>query len=199
MRVLIGLAHLGFIQIVVYGSIFMGVFYFGFFDDGQVIKDKTEQIRAQIVQTEKSIRGQKLELQNIRELEKQIESKEDAVRYFLSYIPQEITTIDLFNYLNREAKSTGVNIEDKKDGKFIEVESVYEGLRMSIKLSGSFVQMLLFLSNLTGQKQILIVDKVSIHIFGENSVTADIQVLAFRYKHRKDKEQDKEEKKKKDV
>lgn len=196
------IARLGFIEIAFCGAIGAGLFYF-FQYQGNIeasIK-KLDNKQVEQVKVEKTLKKKELELDGVYSFRKQVGLKEKAILYFLEFISNDITSIDLFTFLNEEAKSTGVNVEDKKDGELLELDG-YQGLRMDIKVSGSFSQILLFLANLTGQKQIIVVDAINLNLKEVGVVVADIRLLSFKYKKpepKKEKEQQQKKGKNKNV
>ena len=193
MRVVQDIANLGILQILVFGVMLTGIFYFTLFNDGKHLIKETDKIKTGITSTEAKIKEKEKELETTKDFVKQVEQGEEAVRYFLSYIPKDITTIDLFSFLNKEAKATGVNIEDKSDRDVLEVD-VYEGLQAEIKITGSFSQTLLFLSNLTGQQQVIIVDEVNMSLKDSGTVSTGVKLMAFRYNEEKQKRLQEEKK-----
>lgn len=176
------------------GSFFMGMYYFTFYDDGFYLKKKTAEFHTQVQNTDKKIQKQKDEITSLLNYKKAIEREARAIQYFLSYIPNEYTAIDVFQFLTQEAKNAGINIEDKadqgvKDGEF------YDALKVHVRVEGSFSQVLLFLSRLTAQKKILVVNDINLSLSsGEDDqwITASMTVYAYRYKESEEEDGEKE-------
>ena len=188
------IALMGAVQIITLGSFFMGMYYFTFYDDGSFLKKKTAEVHTQIQNTDQKIQKQKNEITRLLNYKTAIEREARAIQYFLSYIPNEYTAIDIFHFLTQEAKNAGINIEDKadqgvKDGEF------YDALKVHVRVAGSFSQVLLFLSRLTAQKKILVVNDINLSISsGEDDqwITASMTVYAYRYKENEKKDEKKE-------
>ena len=183
MRFLYDIANMGFIHIVVFGSFFMGIYYFSFFDNGKKEEAAIEQLRQEINQTEEGIKKKKVALKDILEFKSIIEKEKETVDHFLSYIPNEQTAVDVFQFLTSEAKSTGVNINDKKD-EGVETLDIYDALKVNLTVSGAFSQVLLFLSRLTAQKRILVVKQINMNIPSSTNqwIEASMTIYAYRYK-----------------
>ncbi|MGI9548437.1 MAG: type 4a pilus biogenesis protein PilO [Bdellovibrionales bacterium] len=206
MKFIVNIANFDFVQIIVFGCLLMGVYWMLIFNDGSELNKQISDTENQVQQLEASVIKKQKEIKSLEDFKKEVSLKEKTVSYFLNYIPNELSSIDIFALLNKEAKVTGVNIEDKQDQASLTQEA-YEILRIKLKVSGSFPQVVLFLSQLTKQKRILIVDNVSMRVAQDKRlIFADLDVFAFRYMAEKEKEieeankqKDKESKDKKDA
>ena len=182
MKLLNDISNLNLIQIVVFGSILTGVFYFSFYNNGTAIEKQLEETRLQLQNSEKSLKEKKEELDRLVQFEKDLETDEKSIGGFLDYIPKEMTTVEMFRFITQEAKISGVNIEDKQDHGSKEEEMVYS-MKASLKVSGTFPQVVFFLSRLTAQKRILLVDQIRLENQRDNQIVmASMDVYAFRYK-----------------
>ncbi len=191
MRLLLDIANFGLIQIIVFGCLSMGGYYFFAFDDGNSLKESLSNMENQISQVEISIKKKEKEFLDLEIFKKEILLKEKSVNYFLNYIPNQLSSIDVFSLLNSEAKVAGINIEDKQDQPSLQKDS-YEVLQIKLRVSGAFPQLVLFLSRLTDQKRILVVDNISMNISNDKKlIMADLNILAFRYNEQEQKKEDK--------
>ena len=131
---------------------------------------------------EKSLKEKQEELNRLVQFEKDLAIDEKAIGVFLDYIPEKMTTVEMFRFITQEAKISGVNIEDKKDHGTEEKEMVHS-LKASLRVSGSFPQIVFFLSKLTAQKRILLVDQIKVeNESNSQTVMASMDIYAFRYK-----------------
>ena len=190
------IALMGVMQIVVLGSFLLGIYYFTFYNDGSYLKKKTAEIQTQIKTADQKILKQKEEVARLINFQKSLEREARAIQYFLSYIPNEYTAIDVFHFLTREAKNAGINIEDKSD-QGVEDGELYDALKVNVRVAGSFSQVMLFLSRLTAQKKILVVKNINFSLISgegdQKRVTANMTVYAYRYKEQQKPAEEKKE------
>ncbi|MCY4512706.1 MAG: type 4a pilus biogenesis protein PilO [Bdellovibrionales bacterium] len=189
------IALMGAVQIITLGGFFTGVYYFTFYNDGSLVKKQTAEVHTQIKAVDQKISKQKDEITRLVNYKKAVEKEARAIQYFLSYIPNEYTAIDVFHFLTREAKNAGINIEDKADQGMQDGE-FYNALKVHVRVAGSFSQVLLFLSRLTAQKKILVVNDINLSISsGEDDqwISASMTVYAYRYREEEEKEDEKKE------
>lgn len=184
MKIFFDIARFKFIQILVFGAVFLGVYYFTLYDDGSFLNTQIEGVQNQINQSEGKVKEKEEELRNVREFEKEILAEEDVIKHFLNFIPESLTYTDLSALLIKSAKITGVNIELKRDEETnVNTESSeYETLKIELTINGSFSQIMFFLSKLTSQRRILILKKINMQIHENRSIKANLSVLAYRYK-----------------
>lgn len=188
------IATMGFIQINILGSFLTGVYYFTLYNDGSQLKKETTEIQTRIQAVDLKIKKQREEVTRLENYKKAIDREARAIQYFLSYIPNEYTAIDVFHFLTNEAKNAGINIEDKAD-QGIQDGEFYDALKVQVRVAGSFSQVLLFLSRLTAQKKILVVNNIQLSLLGgedDHWISANMTVYAYRYKGEEQTDEEKE-------
>jgi len=175
--------HLGFSQIIVFGGFFTGVYYFVSYDDGTSKKQAIEQSQTEMSKTSNTLKQKQIDLENLKEFEKKINNEKEVIKRFLDYIPNSLTYQDFSALLNSEARSSGVNIVEKKDRPIQKKDkSEYDILKIQFKVSGAFTQILVFLSRLTAQKRMLIVNDMEMKSSRDSQIIeAQISISAYRY------------------
>ena len=192
MRILSDIANFQLTQIIVFGSLFLGAYYFSWYNDGSTLKKSIDDIQTNTQQVELQVNKKQGELENIKSFEKEVLAQEEDVKYFLNFIPSSLTFTDISTLLLREAKSSGVNVGLKKDEKVDkEEDSEYQTLSVQLAINGSFSQILLFLSKLTQQRRMLIVENIDM-IMNRQTQLIDAKLLVSAYRHDK-KSKEKEE------
>ncbi len=191
MRFLSDLAHFTVVQILVFGSFLLGVYYFVWYDDGSSLRSSIADVQTNIEQTSEKINTKKEELENVKSFEREILNEEDVVKQFLNFIPSSLTFTEVSSLLINEATSSGINIEVKKDQKVEEKEdSDYHTLTVRLTVSGAFAQILLFLSKLTSQKRMFVVRSIDMRIDGDTGLReADLLIDTYRYEKRSRQEE----------
>ena len=163
----------------------MGVYYFSWYNNGSTLKKSIDDIQMNTQQVEFQISKKQEELENIKTFEKEVLAQEEDVKYFLNFIPSSLTFTDISTLLLSEAKSSGVNVGLKKDEKVDkEKDSEYQTLSVQLAVNGSFSQILLFLSKLTQQRRILIVENIDM-IINRQTQLIEAKLLVSAYRHDK--------------
>ena len=192
------LAHFQVAQIIVLGGFGLGVFYFTAYDDGTNLREVIADAQNQVKQTEKEVSKVRAEIDNVKLFELEVSNNKKVIKYFLNYIPASLTFTELSSLVNRQALSSGVNIESKEDNKEFNDETdqkEYDTLNLKLRVSGSFSQIMFFLSKLTEQKRLLVVNKIDLNLLSESKqIMSDINLLAYRYKGSIEKPEEQEQK-----
>ena len=182
------LAHFQIAQIIVFGGFVLGVFYFTVYDDGSILRQSIVDVQNQIKKSEGEVAKVKAEIESVKLFEREVENHKKVIKFFLNYIPANLTFTEISSLVNKQALSSGVNIESKEDSEQIEDQDEYDILNMKLKVSGSFSQIMFFLSKLTSQERLLVVNKIDLNISPESKqIMSNINLLAYRYKKDIDK------------
>ena len=194
MNFLNDISNLTLTQILVFGSVLAGGFYFTFYNKGDGLKGQIENEHIEFQKAEAALKQQKNELVKLKQFEADLKKDERSVNVFLDYISEQMTSIEMSHFIEREAGVAGVNVTQKqhmresRDG-----DKDFYTLKAKLKIVGSFQQIVFFLSKLTAQKRILSVTSININSNpADQYVTADMSVSAFRYKP-PEKKKDEEE------
>lgn len=193
MRIIFDIARFRFIQILVFGSFLVGLFYFTIYDDGSELRKAIAEVKTKIQQTEAQVAKQQKELDELKIFEQEILNEQEAVKYFLNFIPNSLTFTEVSTLLISEAKSAGVNIEVKQDKQTTQKkDSEYHTLGVQLTVNGAFAQILLFLSRLTDQKRILVVNNIDMRVNQQSQlIGANLNISAYRYEELNKKSEDK--------
>ena len=176
------ISNLTLTQILVFGSVLAGGFYFTVYNKGDSLKSQIESEQTAFQKAEKILAEKKDELVQLKQFEADLKKDERSINIFLDYISEQMTSIEMFRFITQEAKIAGVNIEDKRDHGAV-TKKTLDILKASLKISGSFQQIVYFLSKLTDQKRILSVTKINVNASERDQhVTADMDISAYRYK-----------------
>lgn len=190
MKLVFDLANFHLVQIIVFGCLFIGVYFFTLYDNGDSIKTATSGVRTNITQVEGQILNKQKEIENVKIFKREFLKDEKEIKYLLNFIPPSLTFTDVTTLLINEAKSAGINIGLKRDSKSDkEEDSEYRTLNIQLTVNGSFSQILLFLSKLTAQKRILIVNKINIKADrASRLVEAQLDISTYRYEKKEESE-----------
>jgi Tfp pilus assembly protein PilO len=156
-------------QALIAGLVLAGLYFFMFYDDGSILETNIASIRSDIQ------KGQ-TEMEDVRK------AIEDAERYqktkaalgvemdnILLAIPIKLNSTDLMKTMSNEAKSVGAEIISLSAPQSFRAEpgdanTVYEPILISVELSGTYNQLMLFLSNLTRLNKIITSTKLQLSL-----------------------------------
>jgi len=184
------LARISIGRAVIIGMVVAAFYYFLVYDDGMIQQAGVNEGRAKI----QTLQGQLVEYQ--RKLDSAAVYKKTAaevgstISKLLSLIPEKFGMSDLMKIVSNEAKVAGSSLVriDPQTTRISPVAAEFEELSLTIELQGSFLQHMVFLSNLTKINQILIIRKFNLtHTRdgkGDESptVTLSADIVAFRYR-----------------
>jgi Tfp pilus assembly protein PilO len=174
------------------GLILCAIYYVIMFDNGRNQEAAIAASQAQLTELQHQISDSQAKLDRAAVYKTSVAQLGTTIQKLLSVIPEKFSTPDLQKILSNEAKVAGSSLASITPGKTAEFAYAkeFEELNVSIDLSGSFMQHMVFLSNLTKIPQILIVRKFDLGVaqggprMAEDAVnvhmTADI--VAYRYK-----------------
>ena len=185
MGFLMSLAHFQLVQIIVLGGFALGVFYFTAYDDGAGWRQEIVDVQEQVKKAEGEVVKVRAEIEEVKLFNQEVANHKKVIKFFLNYIPASLTFTEISSLVNKQALSSGVNIESKEDNQYTgqKKNTEYDILNLKLKVSGSFSQIMFFLSKLTAQKRLLVVNKIGLNISSEsNQILSDINLLAYRYK-----------------
>ncbi|MDE0092423.1 MAG: type 4a pilus biogenesis protein PilO [Oligoflexia bacterium] len=185
MGFLTGLAHFQLAQVIVLGGFALGLFYFIGYNDGTVLRQTIVDIKNQVTQVEGETVKFQREIDEVKLFEQEVANNRKIIKFFLNYIPVSLTFTEISYLVNTQAQSSGVNIESKEDNQLgdDQEDSEYDILNIKLKVSGSFSQIMFFLSKLTDQERLLVVNRINLNISPESKqIMSDINLLAYRYK-----------------
>ena len=184
MRFLIDIAQFQIVQVLVFGSLFLGVYYFTLYDDGSSKRRDIENIKKNIVQAKVELKKKTEELNDMKKFEKELLREEDLIKAFINFIPSSLTFTELSTLLINEARKAGVNVESKQDKgeESDKKEKEYNALKIELNINGAFSNIMRFLSRLTDQKRMFIVKNINMRIDQQETVVkAKLEVFAYRY------------------
>ena len=184
------LLSLNIIGIVFVSGILSAIYFFTNYDSGELWKTKTKEAQQKIIATEKKITQQKEELQKTVEFDNSVKVMGKELDYFLTYIPESLTTLHIFEDLTSVSKMSGVEIVSMSNSKQSgSTAKFYQSMAVNLSLKGTFSNFLIFLSQLTHLKKFITVQSVSLSPANDRKnqavstpiILAKINLVGFRY------------------
>ena len=185
-----GMFYMSTAQVIVIGIFLTGIYYFFLYNNGDKLKQEIQNVNTQIQTAESNITKSEKEYKDLQLFKEEIEQQEEFVKAFIDFIPSSLTFTDISVLVIKQARLAGININSKKDIQFQRFKDTdYEFLNMKLEITGSFSQLMFFLSKLTEEKRVLIVDEIDISTTDNKMVKSQINLIAFRYKKKEEKKE----------
>lgn len=175
---------------LIVGLVISAFYYFLVFDNGLQRRTTIAAAQTNIAELQKQIADSQAKLDRATVYKKTAAEVGSTIHRLLSVIPEHFSTPDLMKIVSNEAKVAGSSLSGITPGdpKVSPVAKEFEELSVGIDLTGSFLQHMTFLSNITKINQILIVRKFDLQstatASGEDaaSVHMTAEIVAFRYR-----------------
>jgi Tfp pilus assembly protein PilO len=176
---------------ILLGMSLAAIYYFLWFDPGTVQKNAIAAAQQQIEDIQNQIKDNQAKLDRAAIYKKTAAEIGTTINRLLGVIPERFGISDLMKIISNEAKVAGSSLVNITPGNAPEVSQVakeFEELSVKLELSGSFLQHMIFLSNLTKINQILIVRKLDLNLTkeakGEDLPTVQMlaDIIAYRYR-----------------
>lgn len=175
---------------MIIGMVLGAFYYFAIFDAGMAQTGQIAANQGKINQLQGEIQENQRKLDRAAVYKKTAAEVGGTIKKLLSLIPEGSGISDLMRIVSNEAKVAGSSLSTINPGitKVSPVASEFEELSVDIELNGSFLQHMVFLSNLTKGNQILIVRKFDfLHTKdgrADESPTVKMtaEIVSFRYR-----------------
>lgn len=194
------LASLSIQKAAIVGIAVAGFYYFALYNDGSGLEKRIKTARAKEAQIQAEltdVENRRKEALRIKAALSEIGKKLDDL---VKFLPSTLRSSDFMKMLSDEAQAAGVNIlsiDDLSSTNQFDNQSVEQDgseyfvkIPVRVKLEGTYVGLLSFLSNLTKIDKIILLNDIEIsksNVVGKVDPTADVmlmmegKVVAFRY------------------
>lgn len=161
------LSQLSPLRALMFGFGLAGVYYFLFFDASSLMLQNMANTTENINKIKQELTSTKQKIERAQIFEKASSQLGQTLHSVLSYVPEKTNHSDLMKIVSNEVKTSGARLLTMRGLEEPTPTTFYQAIVVEVELQGSFVQHMLFLSNLTRVDQILTVDKLSIESKGE--------------------------------
>ena len=172
-------------------GLILGAFYYMvMYDSGVKQKESLVSNRAQLEELQKQVQENQAKLDRAAVYKKTASEIGTTIHKLLSVIPENFSSVDLKKILSNEAKVAGTSLASLTEGipNISSISKEFEELSVTVDMTGSFLQHMVFFSNLTKINQILIVRKIEFTQTGSAraedaaSIKLNAEVIAYRYR-----------------
>lgn len=187
-KYILQLGELTWSKVIVGGLIVAGLYWAFYYDDGTALDATIKTLNTKYSESERQLRETKEAMADAEKFEKAVRQNEIQFEKVLEYLPQEINANELTRLVNQQAQLSGTRVVSTKAVDQIERKDFYEMTRLEFGLSGSFSQVVLFLSSLSKIQRLLTLDKLKIKVAQASSddhATVDLTGILVGYRYLK--------------
>lgn len=175
---------------MIIGMLLCAFYYFIVYDAGLTQQAGITQGQAKVKELQAKLVDYQQKLDSAAVFKKTAAEVGSTISRLLTLIPEDFGMSDLMRIVSNEAKVAGsslARIEPKGTGLSM-VANEFEELTVNVELQGSFLQHMVFLSNLTKITQILIIRKYELSHIKEGkgdespTVALNAEIVAYRYR-----------------
>lgn len=175
---------------ILLGFFLAAFYYFMVFDSGTVQQGQIQANQAKIAELQSLIQENQKKLDRAAVYKKTAAEVGSTINKLLSLVPEKFGMSDLMRIVSNEAKVAGLSLEkiEPKTTKISPVAPEFEELTVNVNVGGSFLQHMVFLSNLTKIQQILIANNLEfVHVRdgkGDEAPAVGLkgEIVAYRYR-----------------
>ena len=167
MNIVRALGNLTPMRALMFGLGLTGIYYFFMFDGGSIISASIVKHTEDIGKIKLELASAKQKLERAQIFEKTSKQLGQTLHSVISYVPENTNHSDLMRIISNEVKTSGARLVKMRGIEEPISTTFYQTVSVEVELQGSFVQHMLFLSNLTRVDQILTVDKLMMESRGE--------------------------------
>jgi type IV pilus assembly protein PilO len=138
------LAYYSMIQVIGFGLIAAGAYYFIGYDDGAAIQAQIVSVSSQIEQEEVKKKDTEATLKEEASMKESVGELSQQFQEISRRLPSVLSSIDINRSIDTFAKSAGVNVKSKKPGSVAQKEIVDE-VPVDVTLEGSYAELAQFI------------------------------------------------------
>ena len=163
-----------------------GVFYFTSFDDGSSFDNEMTLLRGQVAEKQKAADLTRKSIENGKKFEEQVTLVSKTYGSALEFLPTELDVEDVRKQIIQQARTAGTSLVQVNAKPERLQKEKYEELVYDFQARGGFVQLTVFLSNISKIHKLINVKKMEMTIDNEESENGPTLQLtgklsAFRY------------------
>jgi Tfp pilus assembly protein PilO len=185
-KYIVKLSELPWLQVLMFSFVAAALYYFGLFDDGTSMRNRLQQTTTQLADSKKKLDETKKAMADAARFESEVKATTEQFSKLIEYMPENMSQSDLMSMVAKQAAAAGAKVTRIEPVSAVQNQTkaeVYDPVRVNITLSGTFTQILSFLSNLSQVPRLLTFDKLNLATPGDSaSPTADLSetpVLSF--------------------
>jgi len=167
-----------------------GIYYFLVFDKGEMQSNAIASANAKIQELQRKIAEDQKKVDRAMVYKRTAAEVGSTITRLLTLIPEKFSMPDLMRIVSNEAKIAGSSllVVAPKGTLVSPIAREFEELTVELELQGTFLQHMIFLSNLTKINQILILRKINVSNMGQSkgddvpTLKLNAEIVAYRYR-----------------
>lgn len=170
-------------------------YWFALYDDGVAKENLITSLDSEIVVKEKEITSINQALEDAARFQEKMNSLGAEMEKVQLAMPEKLTGLELMKIISNEAKGVGAEInqinapDGNRQGIPNSEQVFYENIPIEIDITGTYNQVMLFMSNLTRLNKIITTHRMSLQLVAGSAVSAltsprvnmKASLLAYRY------------------
>ncbi len=149
-------------------------YYFTMYNDGTVYLNQIQNSNSQLAQKQKELADMRKTIEDSRQINQLKEELEESMSSVVNAAPEDFNELELMKVLSTEAKVVGASINELKAGnnrrrfqtragQQAQVDT-FEPINVDVKLTGTYNQLMLFLSNISKTGRLITAEKMSLKL-----------------------------------
>lgn len=186
-------ARLTLLRAFVMSFFLMGLYYVLMYDNGDAQRAMIERTHSDVQRVQAELTEVNKSLERAKSFQTASQGLGNSIQKLLSFIPENFRMGQLMKMISSEARISGLDLKNMQPVVVVQGTNnagrslaEFEEIGVQLELTGSFSQILSFMSSLTEKKQIFLFEKIKIfRTMGaqgdEEMVTLTAEVHAYSY------------------
>jgi len=178
------LKNLTISQALMIGIGLAALYYFAVYNDGSALETQISTTRQQIVTNQAEVETLNKAIMDAERFQQSKAALGAEMDKVLQAIPNSLTALELMRIMSNEAKSIGVEIRQINSPQGFRAQSdsklFYEPVPIDIEISGTYNQIMLFLSNLTRLNKIITAKSLQLNVAQMRTTGSGIPTLSLK-------------------
>jgi Tfp pilus assembly protein PilO len=170
---------------VALGTFLMGALgYFGLYDDGTAATASLQAAQGQVKEAQALLKKTEIAVADAERFQQKIKVTSAQFKALTEFMPADAGIADIIEIAQREASAAGVRVIRIEPKDKTERILFYETRQIELQLSGTFAQLVLFLSNISKVPRLLTFEKMSLTGSGQTSESPNLDFVASMVTYR---------------
>lgn len=188
-KYLIQLGEMQWGKVFLASLVLAALYHFGVPGEEEILRTQISQLEADLAAKRQVLQDTKDAMASAEKFEKAVRDSEAKFQGVLKYLPTESSNIGLTSLLNERARSSETRLLELKPTNSIDRKDFYETVKLNLKLSGTFEQLMRFMSGLTRAERLLTFENLKISAVEAQTVQPGVPpvvemeatLVAYRY------------------
>jgi Tfp pilus assembly protein PilO len=149
-------------KVVIAGLLLAGLYYAAPFDDGTSLRERFENARGRLADSERQLANTKKAMEDAGRFEEEVKTLARQFQRVTDFMPENLDTAELTQIITKQVTTAGAKVTRLEPKPGIETVEFYEMTRINLSIQGTFAQVATFLANLSKVSKLLTFDSTEI-------------------------------------